>query len=129
MIEDRERLEDVAEAIAAIERYSGRGREEFERNELIQEFFVRKIELIGEAVKGLSPGLQSRYSEVPWREIARMRDILLHHYRKVDWDLVWNVVEQHVPVLKAAVMDILRIDPQIGEDRRAPYDEDHGPPR
>ena len=115
MIDDRGRLDDIQEAIAAVGRYSHHGREEFERNELIQEFFARKIEIIGEAVKGLSPELLARHPQVPWREIARMRDVLIHHYRRVEWNLVWNVVEQQLPQLGSSIAGILLTDPAVGD--------------
>jgi uncharacterized protein with HEPN domain len=65
------------------------------------------FEIIGEAVKQLSNATKDRRSEIPWRQIAGMRDRLTHDYFGVDLVLVWRVIERDLPVLKAAVIGLL----------------------
>jgi uncharacterized protein with HEPN domain len=71
-----------------------------------QDALIRKLEVIGEAVKNLSENAKQR-REIPWRQIAGRRDRLTHDYFGVDLALVWVAVEQDLPNLKAAVAGIL----------------------
>lgn len=103
MRDDSQRLEDILEAIRRIERYTAAGKPEFEKNELIQTWFVHYIQLIGEAVRSLSDATRELRPDVPWHQIVGMRHILVHQYFGVDLDLVWNVIVRELPALKAAV--------------------------
>ena len=107
MRDDRERLLDILEAIARIERYATRGRDAFEHDELIQNWVVSHIQIIGEACRAISTELRTQHREVPWRAIVGMRNVLVHRYFGIDQDAVWAVVEQDLPDLKRAVTAIL----------------------
>lgn len=72
-----------------------------------QDAVIRKLEIIGEAVKQLSDATKRSRPEIPWKQIAGMRDQLTHHYFGVDLALVWRVVERDLPALKAAVTALL----------------------
>lgn len=61
---------------------------------------IRNIEIIGQAVKGLSEHTRALEPDVPWRQIAGMRDKLIHEYFGVDLALVWDVVERELPTLR-----------------------------
>lgn len=100
MREDRRRLLDMREAIDRIEKYAFRGRTAFETEELIQNWIVHHLQIIGEAARSLSPEVRERHPEVPWSEIIGMRTILVHRYFDIDTDIVWAVVERDVPTLK-----------------------------
>lgn len=65
-----------------------------------QDAIIRNLEILGEASKRLSKPLKSQYSHIPWRNIAGLRDVLIHDYMGVDLPSVWNVVEQNLPILK-----------------------------
>ena len=69
---------------------------------------VRNLEIIGEAVKHLSPELRQQHPDIPWKRIAGMRDEMIHEYFGVDLTIVWNVVEQHLPALRQQVDSMLR---------------------
>lgn len=56
-----------------------------------------------------------QHPEIPWRPIIAMRNILVHVYFRVDLDEVWNVVEQHIPVLKSQIEKALQTEPANGE--------------
>jgi len=105
--DDRERLLDVVEAIERIDRYAARGRAEFEANELVQVWIVRHLEIIGEAVRGITPELQSRHPEVPWRQFAALRNVLAHEYFDIDLDEVWAIIDTELPDFRASVTAIL----------------------
>ena len=108
MRDDRERFLDILEAIERIERYAEKGREEFERDELIQTWIVHHIQIIGEATRKLSQELRLTRSDVPWPEIIAMRNILVHDYFSVDIDEVWSTVEKDLPALKDNISIILK---------------------
>jgi uncharacterized protein with HEPN domain len=96
---DLDRLLDIQEAITRIERYTTRGRDAFDTDELLQTWVVHHLEIIGEATRSLSQDFRGRHPEVPWREIARMRNVLIHAYFGIDLERVWSVVEKDLPPL------------------------------
>lgn len=108
MRDDRSRLLDVIEAIERIERYAARGREAFDRDELLQTWVVHHIQIVGEAVRKLSDALRAAHPEIPWAEIIGMRNIVVHDYFGVDTDEVWAAVERDLPELKRKIQTILR---------------------
>ncbi|AET65691.1 HepT-like ribonuclease domain-containing protein [Methanothrix harundinacea] len=108
MREDRRRLLDIAEAIERIEKYASKGREAFEDDELIQNWILHHLQVIGEAARAISEELKDEHDEMPWQQIVGMRHILVHRYFEVDIDLIWSVVEDDVPVLKQQIDLILK---------------------
>ena len=80
MRDPRERLRDMLEAIEHIERYASRGRDAFERDELIQNWSVRHLQIIGEAARATPQEVRERAANVPWSKITGMRHILMHEY-------------------------------------------------
>ena len=80
MRDPRERVRDMLEAIAAIERYLHRGKDELERDELLQCWFVHNLQIIGEAAKALPEEVRALAPEVEWHKIIGMRNVLVHGY-------------------------------------------------
>jgi uncharacterized protein with HEPN domain len=107
MRSERERLLDILEAIERIEKYTAQGKKAFEQDELIQNWMVSHITMIGEACRSLPDEFQTRYTEVPWADIIGMRNILVHHYFGIDLDAVWSVVEHDIPELKLDIQVLL----------------------
>lgn len=108
MRDDREKLQDILEAIDRIERYSIRGRQVFEEDELIQSWFVQNLQIIGEAARTLSVSTKSLNPEIPWSKIIGMRNVLAHNYFEIDLELVWVAIERDIPDLKHNVEIILQ---------------------
>ena len=108
MRDDRERLRDIREAIERIEKYVARGREAFEEDELVQNWIVHHLQVLGEAVRHLSAPLKERHPEIPWARIVGMRNILVHDYFAIDQDAVWNAVERDLPELTRHIEALLR---------------------
>jgi len=100
MRSDRERFEDILEAIDNIERYASRGRQVFDGDELIQVWIVRQLQIIGEAASRVTEETQKRFSEIPWGKMIGMRHILVHGYFDIDAEIVWSVVKNDLESLK-----------------------------
>ncbi len=75
---------------------------------MIQDAVIRNFEVIGEATKRLSPKIRERYSEVPWRRIAGLRDVLIHDYLRVDLEEVWGIIQDYLPDLKVEIQIIIQ---------------------
>lgn len=112
---DQARLQDILEAITAINRHPLTARSLFDADELLRFFVLKHIEIIGEAIFKLSDGLKARHPQVPWIKVEKTRHILVHDYFDVNWDIVWRIVTEHLPVLKTQVEEVLVIegDPRI----------------
>lgn len=79
----------------------------FSNDPVAQRAFVRSLEIIGEASKQVNPELRTKYPDIPWTKMARMRDKVIHHYFGVEYDLVWAVVQEEIPKLDAALRELL----------------------
>jgi len=107
MKDERLYLSNIQESIDRIEEYTQSGKEVFMQTKMIQDAVIRNFEIIGEATKRLSPDLRSKYADIPWQQMAGLRDVLIHDYLKVNLNLVWQIIEQNLPELKQKVTEIL----------------------
>ena len=107
MRDDREWLLDILEAIERIEKYSSRGKQAFEEDELIQSWIVHHMQIIGEALRSISEDFRREHNDIPWKETIGMRNILVHRYFELDADLVWKAVTRDLPDLKEKVREAL----------------------
>ena len=80
---------------------------EFMRDETLKRAFVRSIEIIGEASKKIPYDFRQKYPHIQWREMAGMRDRLIHSYFGIDYDIVWDVVRNKIPSLRHKIATIL----------------------
>jgi uncharacterized protein with HEPN domain len=90
-----------------IKETAGKKFEEFIKNEVLKRACSRSLEIIGEAVKNLSPDFKRRFIEIEWKKIAGLRDKMIHGYFGVNWDIVWDVIKNQIPKLKEQVENIL----------------------
>ncbi len=84
--------------------------DDFIKDETLKRAFVRSLEIIGEAVKTIPKHVCEQYGQIEWNKIAGMRDKLIHHYFGVDYDLVWDIIENHIPKLKETIKLILNVE-------------------
>jgi uncharacterized protein with HEPN domain len=97
----RVHVAEIRESIAKIEEYTvSIDSDCFLRNSQIQDAVLRRLEIIGEAVKHIPKEIRRQHPEVPWKEIAGLRDVLIHEYFGVKPERIWKVVSQDIPELK-----------------------------
>jgi uncharacterized protein with HEPN domain len=108
MRDPKERLRDILQAIEAIDRYRACERGEFDQNEMLQVWFLRHLQIIGEAARHVPDEVRGMAPDIPWNKIIGMRNILVHGYFTIDLDIVWDAVQQDVPLLKPAVVALLK---------------------
>ena len=104
---DRDRLDDILEAIEKIRKRLPSTAEELVASELLQVWVVHHLQVIGEAANNLSPGFIAEHPEIPWRRIIGLRHALVHQYFGVDLDAIWSIAVDDLAPLEAAVGAIL----------------------
>lgn len=102
-------IRHILESIGEIEKYTrGMSAGDFIKSTLVQDASIRRLEIIGEAVKKISPETRAEAKEIPWKQIAGLRDILIHEYFGVDIKLVWKVIRKDLPALKKNMSILLK---------------------
>ena len=105
---DNERLHDMLEAIAAIQRHPAANFEAFVNDEVLRTFALKHVEIVGEAACKLSAQLKTTRPEVPWSVIEKTRHVCVHDYFQIEWDKVWRIVEEHLEPLRLQIEAILK---------------------
>ena len=100
-------LESMRECLERIDDYTEGGEEVFMTSKLVQDGVIRNLEVIGEATKNLSDDLRSANPEIPWRQIAGMRDVLIHDYLRVNLRRIWQTVVSDLPPLRIVINTLL----------------------
>ena len=86
---------------------AGKTKEEISNDPVLSRAVVRSVEIIGEAAWKLDPGFKAAHPEIEWKKMAGTRDRLIHDYQGVDYDIVWNIIEEKLPLLKQQITSIL----------------------
>ncbi|MBI4235372.1 DUF86 domain-containing protein [Candidatus Peregrinibacteria bacterium] len=98
-------LQYIFESIEIIESYTAHlTKSEFLSNLQAQDSVIRRLEIIGEASKGLPASLKKAHPEIPWKQVAGLRDILIHEYFGVDLQILWPIVKKDLPALKKVIL-------------------------
>ena len=107
-IGNRARLLHIIDSIQEIESYTRNiSKEDFLKNDMMQNACIRLLEVIGEASRSVSEDLKKQYPEIEWREIVDLRNLLLHEYFGVDLNIVWSIIQFDLPPLKSKIQNIL----------------------
>jgi uncharacterized protein with HEPN domain len=101
-------LKHIIERAELIEKYLGKkSLNDFLASSQVQDSVIRRLEIIGEAVKNIPENFKKSYPELPWRKIAGLRDILIHQYFGIDLELTWEIAKQNIPELKTEIKNVL----------------------
>jgi len=108
---DRDFVSDIQEAIRRIATYAaGMTEEAFMADVKTQDAVIRNLEILGEATKNLSEEFRARYSHIPWKNMAGVRDRLIHHYFGINPDIVWQIVVAELPDVITALDEVVDDD-------------------
>ncbi len=102
-------IQHMLESLKLIEKYlSNKGKKEFLASVQLQDAVIRRLEIIGESVKNLPDSVIEENPDLPWKQVAGMRDILIHQYFGVDLELTWEVIKIEIPILKPKLLALLQ---------------------
>lgn len=111
-------LTDILQAADHIAEFiEGSDFQAFQKSEMLRSAVVQKLAIIGEAAARVSEGLKTRHPQVPWPQVVAFRNILIHAYFGIDWDVVWRAAQNRCPGLREQVAGIL------AEESGGPEDE------
>ncbi|MEW6388122.1 MAG: DUF86 domain-containing protein [Thermodesulfobacteriota bacterium] len=108
MKDDKLYLIYITECLDRIKDYTAGGREAFSQSKLIQDGVLRNLHTMSESTQRISDRLKASYPEVPWSDIAKFRNVLVHDYLEIDLKRIWDIVENDLPPLKRQVEAILQ---------------------
>lgn len=111
---DNARIKHIYDAILEIELYlKNVSYDIFSSNSMMQYACVKQLEIIGEAANHLTPHFKKLYSEIPWREIIGLRNILIHEYFGIDTKIVWDIINTDIVSMKTQIKKIIdQIEPK-----------------
>jgi uncharacterized protein with HEPN domain len=105
---DKARLQHIYDAILEIESYIKKSSYKvFQSNTMMQFACVKQLEIIGEAANHLTPSFKKLYSEIQWREIIDLRNLLIHEYFGIDTKIVWDIIKTDIVSLKSQFREII----------------------
>jgi len=100
-------LQHILDAIDRIIAYTEDGKAAFLKNSMMQDAVIRNLEVIGEATKALSKDTRLQHKNIPWDDMAGMRDVLIHHYMGVDLEIVWDVSQSKLEDLRSKIQSLV----------------------
>lgn len=107
---DKERIQHILDAIVEIETYIHEvTKEQFLHNSMMRFASIKQIEIIGEAANQVTNETKDKFSEIEWKQIIGLRNILVHEYFGVDNSLIWQIVITDIPALKERITEVLKM--------------------
>ncbi len=106
-------LEDIQKSCVKVLRFTqGLSFEQFKQDDLVYDAVLRNLEIIGEAAKNVTEEIRQKYPVIEWRKITGFRDIAAHQYFSVNDSIVWDIIQNKIPVLSSEVSEMLKEFPQ-----------------
>lgn len=103
-------IKDIADCINKIEEFVGNiSFSEFVKDDKTSSAVVRKLEIIGEAAKNVPEHIRQKHKNIPWKDMARMRDKIIHFYFGIDYEIVWKVIKERLPKIKQQIKNVLKL--------------------
>ncbi len=100
-------IEHILDSISLIEKYTqGKTESQFLDSVELQDAVVRRLEIIGEAVKNTPEDFRKKHPHIEWKKIAGLRDVLAHEYFGIDYQLTWQIIVRDLPLLKKSLLEI-----------------------
>lgn len=98
---------DILESITKIQKYiRGQTKKDLFKDGQLQDAIARRFGIIGEATSNISEKIKEDYPKIPWHKLAGMRNVIVHEYFGVDYDLVWKIIKKDLPALKTKIQKI-----------------------
>ena len=98
---------EILTQIELIEKsFLGKSKEDLENNLDLKDATIRRIEIIGEAIKQISPEIKNKYPQVEWKSIVGTRDNIIHGYFNVNLEIIWEIIDRDIPILKKQMQEI-----------------------
>ena len=114
--------EDILDAVESIEEFiRDMTYDKFIYDKKTKYAIIRSIEIIGEATKSIPDFVREAYPDIPWKDMAGMRDKMIHHYFGIDFEVVWKTIKEDIPMIKPKLQDILNTigkDDEISDDQK-----------
>ena len=102
-------IEDILDCIEKIEQFVGDPSfDEFVKDDKTTSAVVRKLEIIGEATKNIPMYIREKYKDLPWNDMAKMRDKIIHAYFGINYKIIWNVIKERLPAIKPIILQMLK---------------------
>ncbi len=95
-------VQDMLFSVEKIERYTSgiKSFEEFSNQDIVVDAVLRNLEIIGEAASKIPDDIRSKYSEIPWKRVVGLRNVVIHGYFVVDLKIIWTIIKEQLPSLK-----------------------------
>ena len=102
-------ITDISDCTKRILDYTkGKTFEEFVKNQMLMDAVIRNLEIIGEATKNISNKIKQEYPEIEWRKIGDLRNIMIHGYFRIDYEILWDIVQNKIPYLAIMIEKVLK---------------------
>ena len=102
-------LKDIIDSMNDIEKFvDNMSLQELKRDKKTLNAVIRSLEIIGEATKNIPKEIKLKHKEIPWKEMAGMRDVLIHAYFGIDYNLLWTAIKKNIPEIKPKIKKILK---------------------
>ena len=101
------RIQDILDCISMIESYvKGKSEDDFYEDFQLQDSVMRRLEIIGEATKHVPTAIREKYSEIPWKKMAGLRDVAIHNYADIVSERIWSTVIKVLPETKKQIVKV-----------------------